>query len=81
MKHGPLIYKHCLLLLERFHQQCFQKELQITWEDRQTNVGVLEAAKVTSVEAMILCWTSHVVRMPDYHLPKQLLYSQFKKGK
>ena len=28
-----------------------------------------------------LCWTGHVVRMPDHRLPKQLLYSQLENGK
>ncbi|XP_060133875.1 uncharacterized protein LOC132592550 [Zootoca vivipara] len=78
-------YKRHLQLLERFHQRCLQIFLHITWEDRQTNISVLEEAKITSVEAMILqhqlCWTGHVVRMPDDHLPKQLLYSKLKNGK
>ncbi len=79
------IYKRHFHLLERFHQRCLRKILRITWEDRRTNVSVLEEAKTTSIEKMILQrqlqWTGHVVRMPDCRLPKQLLYSQLKDGK
>ena len=78
-------YKRHLQLLERFHQWCLPKKLHTTWEDMQTITSVLEEAKITSVEAMILQhqlrWTGHVVWMPDYHLPKQLLYSKLKNGK
>ena len=77
-------YKRHLQLLERFHQRCLRKILHITWEDRQTNISVLEESKISGVEAMILQhqlrWTGHVVRMPDDHLPKQLLYSRHKNG-
>ena len=69
-------YKSHLQLLERFHQRCLPKKLHTAWEDMQTITSVLEEAKITSVEAMILqhqlCWIGHVVQMPDYRLPKQL---------
>uniref|UniRef100_A0A803SVV7 Reverse transcriptase domain-containing protein n=1 Tax=Anolis carolinensis TaxID=28377 RepID=A0A803SVV7_ANOCA len=79
------IYRQHTQLLEQFHQRCLLKILQISWEDRQTNVRLLEEAKTTSIEVMLLChqlrWTGHVVRMPNHRLPKQLLYSQLKNGK
>nr|XP_060641420.1 uncharacterized protein LOC132781299 [Anolis sagrei ordinatus] len=79
------VYRRHMQLLERFHQRCLRKILQISWEDKQTNVNVLEEAKTTSIEAMILChqfrWTSHIVRMLDHCLPKQLLFSELKNGK
>ncbi|XP_062834399.1 uncharacterized protein LOC134298378 [Anolis carolinensis] len=79
------VYRRHTKFLEHFHQRCLRKILQISWEDRQTNVSVLEEAKTTSIEAMLLRhqlrWTGHVVRMPDHRLPKQLLYSELKNGK
>uniref|UniRef100_A0A803TM72 ribonuclease H n=1 Tax=Anolis carolinensis TaxID=28377 RepID=A0A803TM72_ANOCA len=79
------VYRRHTKLLERFHQRCLRKILQISWEDRRTNVSVLEEAKTTSTEAILLRhqlrWTGHVVRMPDHRLPKQLLYSELKNGK
>uniref|UniRef100_A0A803U0X9 ribonuclease H n=1 Tax=Anolis carolinensis TaxID=28377 RepID=A0A803U0X9_ANOCA len=63
------VYRCHTQLLERFHQRCLRKILQISWEDRQRNVSVLEEAKTTSIEAMLLHhqlrWTGHIVRMPD----------------
>ncbi|XP_062840465.1 uncharacterized protein LOC134299981 [Anolis carolinensis] len=59
------VYRHHTKLLEHFHQRCLRKILQISWEDRWTNVSMLEEAKTTSIEAMLLShqlrWTSHVV--------------------
>ncbi|XP_062817737.1 putative uncharacterized transposon-derived protein F52C9.6 isoform X1 [Anolis carolinensis] len=79
------VYRRHTKLLERFHQHCLRKILQISWEDMWTNASVLEEAKTTSIEAMLLRhqlhWTGHVVRMPDHSLPKQLLYSELKNGK
>ncbi|XP_062828422.1 uncharacterized protein LOC134296734 [Anolis carolinensis] len=79
------VYRRHTKLLERFHQRCLRKILQISWEDRRTNVSVLEEAKTTSIEAMLLRhqlhWTGHVVQMPNHRLPKQLLYSKLKNGK
>uniref|UniRef100_A0A803SPW5 ribonuclease H n=1 Tax=Anolis carolinensis TaxID=28377 RepID=A0A803SPW5_ANOCA len=80
------VYRRHTQLLERFYQRCLRKILQISWEDRRTNVSVLEEAKTTSIEAMLLRhqlrWTEgHVVRMLDHHLPKQLIYSELKNGK
>uniref|UniRef100_W5LW94 Reverse transcriptase domain-containing protein n=1 Tax=Lepisosteus oculatus TaxID=7918 RepID=W5LW94_LEPOC len=64
-----------LKTLERFHQCCFQR-----WEDSRTNSSVLIEEKMRSIEAMIpqnqLCWTGYYIRMPNSHLPKQVLYFQ-----
>lgn len=62
-------YRHHLKSLEKFHQRCLQRVLNISWEDRRTNVSVLQEAKTASIEASItknqLRWSGHVVRMPD----------------
>uniref|UniRef100_A0A803TLC0 C2H2-type domain-containing protein n=1 Tax=Anolis carolinensis TaxID=28377 RepID=A0A803TLC0_ANOCA len=76
------VYRYHTQLLELFHQRCLRK---ISWEDRQTDVSMLEKAKTTSIEAMLLRHQlrspGHVVQMPDHCLSKQLLYFELKNGK
>ncbi|XP_076045668.1 uncharacterized protein LOC143027905 [Oratosquilla oratoria] len=73
-------YRHHLKTLENFHQRCLRKILNISWEDRRTNLSILQEAKTTSIEACTtkkqLRWSGHVVRMSDDRLPKQIFYSQ-----
>ena len=77
MKHGPLI---------NAISNSSKDSINSVSENFYTSLGKTgEEAKITSVEAMILqhqlrC-TGHVVRMPGYRLPKQLLYSEFENGK
>ncbi|XP_076041829.1 uncharacterized protein LOC143025712 [Oratosquilla oratoria] len=77
-------YRRHLDTLEKFHQRCLRSILNISWEDRRTNVSVPKAANATSIEAHIiksqLRWSGHVVRMSDDCLPKQIFYSQLKEG-
>ncbi|XP_076031048.1 uncharacterized protein LOC143019264 [Oratosquilla oratoria] len=47
-------YRRHLDTLEKFHQRCLRSILNISWEDRRTNVSVLKAAKATSIEAHII---------------------------
>ncbi|XP_062924161.1 uncharacterized protein LOC134356870 [Mobula hypostoma] len=78
-------YRRHLKALEKFHQRCLQNILNISWEDRRTNVSVLNEPKTTSIEAYViknqLRWSGHVVWMKDECLPKQIFCSQLKEGK
>ena len=53
-------YSRDLKSLERYHQSCFRRILNIKWQDRRTNSSVLEEVNVTSIESYIiknqLCW-------------------------
>ncbi|KAM9164951.1 uncharacterized protein ACDP82_002140 [Pangshura tecta] len=77
-------YRHLLKVLERHHQHCLRKILKIKWEDRRTNISVLEEAKIASIEAMIIHQqfrrTGYIVRMPDHRLPELVLLAQLKEG-
>ena len=77
-------YRRHLKILEKYHLRCLRRFLCISWEDRCTNTSILEATKCTSIEAMLirnqLRWAGHVLRMPEYRLPKQVLFSQLKEG-
>lgn len=78
-------YSRHLKKLEQYHQRCLRRILQITWQDRRTNISVLEEAHTTSIESMILRrqlrWTGHVVRMSNDRIPKQVFYSELSVGK
>lgn len=77
-------YRRHLLCLEKYHHRCIRRILGIKWQDRRTNVSVLEEANATSIESLIikhqLRWTGHVSRMPESRLPKQIMYCQLKFG-
>ena len=56
----------------------------IRWQDKVSNQQVLDPAKMSSIEVMLLKaqlrWTGHVDRMKDNRIPKQLMYSELKHG-
>ena len=78
------LYRRHLKQLEQFHMRCLRSILGIHWQDRVTNLEVLDRADSTSIEAMIikaqLRWTGHVIRMQDTRMPKQLLYGELSTG-
>lgn len=78
-------YSRHLKALEQYHQRCLRKILRISWEDRRTNISVLQEANIPSITSTIakhqLRWTGHVIRMSDNRLPKRILYGQLKEGK
>ena len=58
--------------------------MRIRWQDKISNMKVVERAESQSIESMLikaqLRWTSHVVRMEDHHIPKQVLYGELCEG-
>ena len=73
-----------LKTLEKFHQRCLRRIMNIKWYDRVSNVKVLRNANIPCVEALLtnsqLRWSGHLVRMAEDRLPKQLFYSELTGG-
>ena len=77
-------YRRHIQLLEQFHQRCLRNILHIKWQDRVSNLQVLEKCGLSSIESLLikaqLRWSGHVVRMDNSRIPKMLLYGQLKEG-
>ena len=70
--------------MSSFHIRSLQKILGLTWADRVPHVTILQTAKSSSIESLIvkrqLRWVGHVIRMPENRLPKQLLFEELSEG-
>ena len=70
--------------LESFHLRCLRRILGITWEDRVTNISVLEQAGSLSMHLLLsqrrLRWIGHVRRMKDGRIPRDVLYGELAVG-
>ena len=70
--------------LNSFHQRCLRCILHIKWQDKISNMEVLERANMRSIYT-ILCerrlhWLGHVKRMDPGRIPKDLLYGELVEG-
>ena len=58
--------------------------LGIRWQDRVTNLEVLDQAESTSIESRLIKsqfrWVGHVIRMEDQRMPRHLLYGELSQG-
>ena len=79
------LYRKHIKKLEKFHMQALSSILGICWQDRVTNLQVLDRANSSSIKSMLikahLRWVGHVIRMEDYRMPKRLLYGELQHGK
>ena len=64
--------------LEKFHMRALRSILGICWQDRVTNLEVLDRTNSSSIESMLikaqLRWVGHAIRMENYRMPRRLLY-------
>ena len=78
------LYRRHIRLLDQFHLRCLCKIMGTKWQDRITNIEVLERANISGIEALLiksrLRWTGHVMRMTDDCIPKQLFLSELSTG-
>ena len=79
------VYRHHVNKLNHFHTVSLKKLLKIKWQDKIPDTEVLTKADLPSIHSILikaqLQWVGHVVRMPDYQLPKQLFYGELQTGK
>ena len=58
--------------------------MDIRWQDKVTNLQVLDRAKAVSIEVLLLKaqfrWTGHVIRMDASHMPRQILHGELMRG-
>ena len=78
-------YRRHIKQLEQFHMRHLRTIMKIKWQDKISNIEVLERSRCSSIEAMMISaqlrWVGHVVRMADDRIPKQLLYGELAQGK
>ena len=72
-------------LLEKFHQICILRILNIEWRLYTPDTVVLERTCSSIIEKKLIFnqmrWACHVVRVGDGRLPKQLFYGNQLEGK
>ena len=77
-------YRRHITKLDQFHIRCLRKIAHIKWQDLIPNTTVLERCQINGIESYLIAaqfrWTSHVIRMDDYRIPKQIFYGQLAKG-
>ena len=77
-------YRRHIQVLERFHQKCLRRILNIKWQSLTPDTIVLQQANTTSVEMILIRnqmrWAGHVTRMDDKRLPKQIFYGELLTG-
>ncbi|CAJ1066317.1 uncharacterized protein LOC109084930 [Xyrichtys novacula] len=66
-------YRSHISNLEAFHIRCLQKILGLSWVDRVPYTEILEK---TNSSCIHLRWIGHTIRLPEHHLPRQILYGQ-----
>jgi hypothetical protein len=78
------LYRRHIKKLEQFHTRSLRAIMRIRWQDRITNLEVLDRADSTSIEAKILKaqlrWCGHVIRMKESRIPRQILYGVLASG-
>ncbi|KAK3885538.1 hypothetical protein Pcinc_010279 [Petrolisthes cinctipes] len=78
------LYRKHTKQLEHFHIRSLRSIMGIKWQDRVTNLEVLDRASLISIETMVLKaqlrWTGHVIRMEPFRLTLQLLYGELRQG-
>ena len=79
------LYRRHVKKLESFHMRALRSILGIKWQDRMTNLEVLDRTNSTSIESMLikaqLRWVGHVIRMEEFRISRRLMYGELQLGK
>ena len=79
------VYRSHAKKLHAFTMRHMRSIMKIRWQDKVTNIKVLNRERLHSMEDLLirknLRWTGHLLRMPTDHLPRQVLYSQQPDGR
>ena len=78
------VYRRHVKKLHAFMMRHLRSIMNIRWQDKVTNIKVLQRAGLPSMEDLLIrknfrC-TGHLLRMPTDRLPRQVLYSQLPDG-
>lgn len=77
-------YRRHIRVLEAFHTRCLKRMMGLKWWDRITHVEIRRRAKIDPIECILaqrhLRWVGHVHRMPEYRLPRRVLYGELAVG-
>ena len=79
------LYRKQIKQLEGFHMRSLRRIIiYIRWQDKVTNLQVLDRANAVSIEALLfkaqLRWTGHVIRMDASRMPRQILCGELVRG-
>ena len=78
------LYRKQIKQLEGFHMRSLRSIMDIRWQDKVTNLQVLDRANAVSIEALLLKaqlrWTGHVITMDASRMPRQILYGELVRG-
>ena len=80
-----ITYAHQLKRLQSFHTRLLRKVIGNKWEDKATNLEVLDKSGQECIDTIIgmkrLKWLGHIERMDDQRISKQVLYGESELGK
>ena len=78
------LYRKQIKQLEVLHMRSLRRIMDIRWQDKVTNLQVLDIANAVSIEALLfkaqLRWTGHVIRMDYSGMPRQILHGELVRG-
>ena len=75
-----VLYRCNAAKLSQFHMRYPRHTAHIRWQDKIPNTEVIQMCGITGIEAFLLssqlCWTGHLVRKSDDHLPNIIFYGK-----
>ena len=79
------LYRKHIKKLEKFHMRALRSIIGIRWQDRITNLEILDQAHSSSIESIViraqLRWVGHTIRMEEHRMPRRLFYGELQNGK